>query len=516
MSEHGKITSHYSTRGNIRYEIDLWHKGLRLSQTIRGTNQNDVWLRAQKKMEQWDRIAKYNDSKQLAAERTSQAQEEFQKLKNLLSSSIETNSAVDWQALKDFSDFGKAKPAMAVIPQMDFITKLIPPWREKYERRVRVQQEKYKIAVSDWENERNVYLQKRDEQNKLVDERKEKYLSGDFDAIIDYYETVLSKSNYPEYFPQEFELEYRPDNGLFIVEYQLPSPEQIPTLIEVVYIQSRDTFKEKHISKTQLNNLYDSIVYQIVLRIFHELFDSDRIDVIHSIVINGYVRSTDPATGHEVEACILTLQVGKDEYKGINLANVDPKVCFKSLKGIGSSKLHSLTPVAPILKIDKEDARFVASYGVASELGEAVNIAAMDWEDFEHLVRELFEKEFTSTGGEVKVTQASRDGGVDAVAFDPDPIRGGKIVIQAKRYSNTVGVSAVRDLYGTVLNEGATKGVLVATSDYGPDAYEFAKGKPLVLLNGGNLLHLLQKHGHKARIDLKEAKKILGGKSRKQ
>ena len=87
------------------------------------------------------------------------------------------------------------------------------------------------------------------------------------------------------------------------------------------------------------------------------------------------------------------------------------------------------------------------------------------------------EQEFSSGGGEVKVTQASRDGGVDAVAFDPDPIRGGKIVIQAKRYTNTVGVAAVRDLYGTVLNEGATKGILVTTSDYGPDAYGVRQGQ---------------------------------------
>ncbi|MBM4055761.1 MAG: restriction endonuclease, partial [Planctomycetes bacterium] len=63
--------------------------------------------------------------------------------------------------------------------------------------------------------------------------------------------------------------------------------------------------------------------------------------------------------------------------------------------------------------------------------------------------------------------------------------------------------------FGTVMNEGATKGILVSTADYGPDAYEFAKGKPLTLLNGSNLLHLLGKHGHKAKIDLKEAKKIL-------
>ena len=109
----------------------------------------------------------------------------------------------------------------------------------------------------------------------------------------------------------------------------------------------------------------------------------------------------------------------------------------------------------------------------------------------------------------MRVTRASRDGGVDAVVFDPDPIRGGKIVIQAKRYINTVGVSFVRDLYGTVLNEGATKGILVSTSSYGPDAYEFAKGKPLVLIDGNNLLYLLEKHGYKARIDLNEAKRLM-------
>jgi len=96
---------------------------------------------------------------------------------------------------------------------------------------------------------------------------------------------------------------------------------------------------------------------------------------------------------------------------------------------------------------------------------------------------------------------------VEAVAF----IRGGKIIIQAKRYTNTVGVSAVRDLYGTVMNEGATKGILVTTSDYGKDSYEFAKDKPITLLNGSNLLALLEKHGHKARINIKEAKKIING-----
>lgn len=156
--------------------------------------------------------------------------------------------------------------------------------------------------------------------------------------------------------------------------------------------------------------------------------------------------------------------------------------------------------------MNRDDKRFISARPVVDALDSSTNLAAMDWEDFEQLIRDIFEKEFSGDGGEVKVTRASRDHGVDAVAFDPDPIRGGKIVIQAKRYTDTVSVSAVRDLYGTILNEGANKGILVTTADYGPDAYEFAKGKPITLLNGSELLYLLQKHGHKARIDLAEAR----------
>lgn len=191
-----------------------------------------------------------------------------------------------------------------------------------------------------------------------------------------------------------------------------------------------------------------------------------------------------------------------------DLKRIDPKSCFKFFKGVASGKLHGITPIQPILQIDKKDGRFVNSHNI--QVDNSTNLAAMDWEDFEHLIRELFEKEFSSNGGEVKVTQASRDGGVDAIAFDPDPIKGGKIIIQAKRYTNTVGVSSVRDLYGTVLNEGANKGILVTTSDYGPDSYDFAKGKPITLLNGSNLLYLLERHGTRAKIDIKEAKFILG------
>jgi len=190
----------------------------------------------------------------------------------------------------------------------------------------------------------------------------------------------------------------------------------------------------------------------------------------------------------------------------LNLKNVDVKACFKKLKGIIAPIDKGMIAIKPIMQLNKDDKRFIDAYGVMDSVNEGTNLASMDWQDFENLIREIFEKEFSKNGGEVKVTQSSRDGGVDSIAFDPDPILGGKVIIQAKRYTNIVGVSAVRDLYGTLINEGANKGILITTSDYGPDAFNFVKDKPITLLNGNNLLHLMNKYGHEAYIDLKEAK----------
>jgi restriction system protein len=368
--------------------------------------------------------------------------------------------------------------------------------------------DEYRTTLKQWNEDRETHLMHRNEYNASIDRKQEEYLNGNPEACVEYYKMVLSKSEYPRCCPKDYDLEYISESETLIVDCQLPSPTKIPNIAEVKYIQARDRFEAITIPKTRMDQLYDDFLYQITLRTLHELFEADDAGAVESVVYNGYVRSIDRATGHEVNGCILSVRAGKEEFESINLTDIDPKACFRRLKGVSCSKLHSLAPVAPVMTISREDKRFVSSYNVVDLMNDGENLGAMDWQDFEHLIRELFEKEFAQEGGEVKVTRASRDGGIDAVVFDPDPLRGGKIVIQAKRYTGTVGVSAVRDLYGTLMNEGANKGILVTTSDYGPDAYEFAKGKPLVLLSGGNLLHLLQKHGYKAKIDLKEAIRI--------
>ncbi len=358
--------------------------------------------------------------------------------------------------------------------------------------------------IKNWESEKFAFTSLQDQSNAKVDLMKELYLKLDPSSVIEYCDLVLNNSIYPDSFPKSYEIDYNPESKILIVEYSLPAIEQLPTLNEVKVIKGE--LKEYHISDAQIIKMFDATMYNITLRTIHELFEADVANAIDAISFNGWVNAVNKATGKRNNNCILSIQAKKTEFLEINLSKVDPKTCFKNLKGVGSSKLSGLTAIQPILQISRTDKRFTNHYEVADSMDSSTNLASMDWEDFEHLIREVFGKEFSSNGGEVKVTQASRDGGVDAIAFDPDPIRGGKIVIQAKRYTNTVGVSAVRDLYGTVMNEGATKGILVTTADYGPDAYDFAKGKPLTLMNGANLLYLLEKHGHKAKIDIKEAR----------
>jgi restriction system protein len=544
------------------YWIEVKHEGLHKYRLIKGNNkyvvEQKAYLQEKQWAEMWDKkqdleqkkLNRENaaiekaQKKSNAELQTSEALNQLEMIDKTLLYTLDVDDKIDWDSLKDNTKFNIPKPIEPQLPtysskpeknnfepKLGFLDKIIPSSKQKkidianksfedavnkWLKTTEKQKEHYDKEKADYEdllkdwNEKQISFElEKKEKNDAIDRKKEQYIAGESQAINEYCDMVLSNSVYPEYFPQGFEIDYSSINRTLVVEYNLPDLSDMPTLKEVKYVASKDEYKESFLTDASVRKMYDKLLYDITLRTIHELFEADEIGALDSIVFNGWVNSVNKATGKNEDICILSVQTNKEEFNDINLKMVDSKTCFKNLKGIGSSKLFSLTPIAPILKINKEDSRFVSSYNVAEHVDDQTNLAAMDWQDFEHLIRELFEKEFNNSGGEVRITRASRDGGVDAIAFDPDPIRGGKIVIQAKRYTNVVGVSAVRDLYGTVMNEGATKGILVSTADFGPDAYNFSKDKPLTLLNGSNLLHLLHKHGHKAKIDLKEAKLLL-------
>lgn len=325
-------------------------------------------------------------------------------------------------------------------------------------------------------------------------------------GVVAFADGALGASSLPDFVLPNWSIAYLDETKILVVEYNMPAPSDMPRLKEVRYVASRDEKTEHFITDVQADKRYDSALYQLALRAVYEVLSADSARAIEMVCLNGMVTAVNPSTGNETTSCVLSFQVKRDEFLHVNLQAVDPKECFKRFKGVAAAKLSGLAAVAPLQHIAQDDERYVDGRSVIHAVDEGVNLAAMHWEDFEHLIRELFERMFSSPGSKVNVTRGSSDGGVDVVAVDADPIRGGKIIIQAKRYTNTVGVSAVRELYGTMIAEGAQKGILVTTSSYGPDAYDWVKEKPITLLSGGNLLDLLEKHGTQARINISEAK----------
>lgn len=360
-------------------------------------------------------------------------------------------------------------------------------------------------ATAQWALDATSWEQATEEDRKRAEERSARIKTVGPDGLLARIDLALRVISWPSFVSTEGETRFDLESGVLIHEHRFPDPTGL-SWVKVTQLKAGPTLRPAN--KTESKNAAARLHPSLCLRLVCEIVRLDYEGIVKAVAINGWADYTEKSTGQTKRAYCASLYATREQIAALNLRSLDPLAAFSALKGICARSME-LTPIAPVIRLDTNDPRFVDPKETLSGMTEGENLASMAWEDFEHLCRELFEKAFAGSGAEVKITQASRDKGVDAIAFDPDPIRGGKIVIQAKRYTNTVDVAAVRDLYGTVINEGATKGILVTTSHFGVEAYSFAKDKPLTLLNGNELLGLLESHGYTFRIDLAEAKRRL-------
>jgi len=552
----GELNAKWSARGDriLRYYVDIRHKKLNLHKEVSAPELFILQSKMDALIASWDEKYEQFTKKQnvlsghaAAEDLTADAIKQLDSISTILAYTLKVDDRVDWESLKDKSkydfpkSFPEAKPTSSpesqpsyTAPKIGFFdlvfgrkARILADAEAKFHSVMRAWEERehqrsgnYAKAVAAWEKRQKAFwddhLAKKatfqEEQaasHGEVERLKSEVSQGNEEAVIEHASLVLEASDYHGMFEKSYLIQYHRDKRLLKVAYDLPAIDTLPSIKAVKFVKATGELRESYITDREKKANFESACYQICLRTIHELLEADENSNIDSILFNGFVNFVDPAKGVEQRSCLLSVLVDKLTFSAIDLARVEPKACFKSLKGVSAASLASLAAIPPVMEMDTEDRRFIEAREVGSGIDEGTNLASISWDDFEHLVRELFEREFASRGGEVKVTQASSDGGVDAIAFDPDPITGGKIVIQAKRYTRTVGVSAVRDLYGTVMNEGASRGILVTTADYGPDAYSFANGKPLTLMNGANLLHMMERHGQKAKIDIKEARALL-------
>jgi restriction system protein len=456
-----------------------------------------------------------------------QLRERITELTSILAVGLARNPALEFEALKDRSLY----PALQ-IP--NFLSSPLPVLREEsyipppptlftrlfgqgsYRQKVEAGRRAYEDACSEHqkqeesrleqierlreEHERSyeAYAAEQRRQHQRIDKLAADYQAGAPEAVRSYFEAVLVASPYPEGFPEDFRLAYIPDSRQLVIDYCLPLLEVVPEEAEYRYVKARDEVTHTARKIGERRTLYAEILSALTLRTLYEIFTADTLGHVDVVAFSGYVNTIDAGTGKEISPYLISVRTTRASMEELDLGRIDPVACLRHLQAQVSRSPAELVPVRPIVDFNMVDPRFIEYGDVLSTLDQRPNLMEMSPSEFETLVTNLFAK----MGLETKLTQASRDGGVDCVAYDQRPILDGKVVIQAKRYKHTVGVSAVRDLFGTMHNEGANKGILVTTSDYGKAAFDFAAGKPIELISGSNLLYLLQEQGIEAKIEM--------------
>lgn len=106
--------------------------------------------------------------------------------------------------------------------------------------------------------------------------------------------------------------------------------------------------------------------------------------------------------------------------------------------------------------------------------------------NFERLVGKIFER----MGYSVQITGSTGDEGIDLICTRRGEYE--KIIVQCKRYKGKVGAPTIRDFYGALLHSKASKGYIVTTGHFTSNASNWAKGKPIELINRENLIRLLK------------------------
>ena len=456
---------------------------------------------------------------------TKEIREAEQAIEGLLSTALSTRPAVNLEDMLttfevshfDESRWPQIEPELAqYLPgSTGLLRRLIPGSEVRHQRRIEQGGQNHLAALeafrakrverdTAWRAHQQAEQARREEWERRNDDIlsfKRALAAREHSAVLKYFKLVFDKTLKGEPDALSAEVGYSPESMHLVVDLELPEFSVIPEESGFKYVKSGDRIAPVARPIAKRKTLYSYLISQIALKCVDTIFRSDTEGVVECLTLNGMLDTVDPATGRQIRICLLSLRVDSNTLRGLNLRLVQPEHCLRSLKASVSRAPTELMAVKPILELDMVDPRFVETLDVLSGLDHRPNLMDLSPTEFEGLITNLF----ALMGLDTRQTRPSRDGGVDCVAFDPRPVFGGKVVIQAKRYKTTVGVSAVRDLFGTVQNEGASKGILVTTSGYGKAAYEFALGKPLELLDGSNLLHLLSEHaGTDARIVMPE------------
>ena len=181
------------------------------------------------------------------------------------------------------------------------------------------------------------------------------------EAVVRYLDLVLEAAEYPDGFPHSWRLAYAAASGHLAIEYELPQMDVVPNDKAYKYVKSSDTITPSARPATQIRSIYAEVLRQTALRVVHEVLEADRGGAVRTVVFNGYVNGTDPATGRDVRPCLVALATSRERFLDVDLARVDTVACLAHLEARVSKDPSKLQAVEPIVLAGSLDADYTLS-----------------------------------------------------------------------------------------------------------------------------------------------------------
>jgi restriction system protein len=175
--------------------------------------------------------------------------------------------------------------------------------------------------------------------NAHISRRGAAFAARDAEAVAWFAGRVLDASRYPDGFPREYQVSYRPGSRDVVVEFELPPRDVIPSVRAYRYVQANDVIEPLPRPENEIRQRYRRLISCVTLRTLHEIFSATSPAVVQAVIFTGHVTTIDRATGQTVRPALLSVSAQRSAFAELVLAAVEPVACL--------ARMNAVMPVDP-------------------------------------------------------------------------------------------------------------------------------------------------------------------------
>ena len=183
--------------------------------------------------------------------------------------------------------------------------------------------------------------------NAHVSRRELAFAAGEAEAVTWFAGRVLDASRYPDGFPREYQVSYRPGSRDVVVEFEFPPRDVIPSARAYRYVTTSDVIEPLPRPENEIRQRYRRLISCVALRTLHEIFSATPAGVVQAVVFHGHVTTVDRATGKTVSPALLRVSAQRSAFAELVLAAVEPAACLAGMNAVMPPAPGGLDTAAP-------------------------------------------------------------------------------------------------------------------------------------------------------------------------